>query len=63
MHNFRVSVIKGWDSRWRPGMQLLISFSEHEKYKGPNVVGKLKPWKSQGDNGMRNVPRKKPHHR
>lgn len=62
-HNLRVGVIKEWESRWQPDLQLPTSFSEHENHKEPSVVGKLKPWKSQGDNGMKNVPRKRPHHR
>lgn len=62
-HNLRVGVIKDWESRWQPGLQIPTSFSEHEKYKVPSVVGKLKPWKSQGNNGVRNVPRKRPYHR
>lgn len=62
-HNLRVGVIKDWESRWKPDLMLPTSFHEHGEYKGPSVVGKLKPWKSQVDNGMRNVPRKKPHHR
>jgi len=62
-HNLRVGIIKDWDSNWNPDSQIPIGFSEHEKYKVPSVFGKLKPWESQGDNGMRNVPRKKPHHK
>ena len=62
-HNLRRGVIKDWDSRWNSDLYIPKDFSEHEKYKVSSVVGKLKPWKSQGDNGMRNVPRKKPRHK
>ena len=62
-HKLRVGVIRDWDSRWSPNLHIPKDFSEQETYKVTSVVGNQKTWKSQGDNGMRNIPRKKPHHK
>ncbi|MBQ2835971.1 MAG: hypothetical protein IJE68_03975 [Clostridia bacterium] len=62
-HNLRVGIIKDWDSHWNFDSHIPITFPESEKSSTPCVVGKVKDWNTRGDNGMKNVPRKKPHHK
>lgn len=62
-HGLRVCVIKDWNSRWKPDVQMPKDFLSQEKNNIPRVVGKIKGWNSREDNGMKNVPRKKPHHK
>ena len=62
-HGLRVGVIKDWDSHWNPDSHIPKDFWGQENYTVPSVLGKTKDWKHQGDRGMKNVPRKKPHHK
>ena len=62
-HSLRVGVIKDWDSHWNPDLHIPKDFLGQENNSPPSVVGKIKEWNNTGDNGMKHVPRKKPHHK
>lgn len=62
-HGLRVCVIKDWDSRWNFDSHIPVNFPEYGKASTLRVVEKIKEWNNQGDSGMKNVPRKKPHHK
>lgn len=62
-HGLRVGVIKDWDSRWNPDSHTLEEVFESTKNRTTRVVGQIRDWNILGDKGVKNVPKKKPHHR
>ena len=62
-HGLRVGVIKDWDSRWSEALHMPTDFWVVQNCSTTRVVGKVKEWNNQNDRGMKNVPRKKPHHK
>lgn len=62
-HGLRVCVIKDWDSRWKPDSHIPKEFLDRQKNSTTKVVGQIKDWNIPGEKRMKNVPRKKPHHK
>ena len=62
-HGLRVGIIKDWDSRWKQASEGIEDFNVREIRSYLSVIGKVRDWNYQDNRGMKNVPRKKPHHK
>lgn len=62
-HGLRVGVIKDWDSRWKQASERTRNFDVQGISGYLSRIGQVREWNNQGDKGMKNVPRKRPHHK
>lgn len=62
-HGLRVGIIKDWDSRWKQASERTRDFDVQGIRAYLSRIGQVREWNNQCDKGIKNVPRKKPHHK